>query len=202
MQSKKNEREEVRQKLQEMRKEYYMQEEHLSKISHAFQETEKKLAIQSINCTRDGLLISRLLWTATKPRMILERLTSECAAQLHEFLNLVEGCIYAFTATYKDSMPDSCCDEYQYVTSLCGILTNLSSIPEGRLFLLWNPFGRAIYTLSLNVMKTISGKKAGSLKWYLTASLCYILYLIINFEDNFNYGLQYIGQSAWKKAYF
>lgn len=137
----------------------------MSKLSHALQETEKELALQSIRCTREGLLASRLLWTTTKPRRVLERLVSECATELHDFFNLAEGCIYAFFATYKDSMPDACTDEYQYVTALCGILTNLSSIPEGRLFLMWNPLGRAIYSLILDVMGAISGKNAGSLKW-------------------------------------
>lgn len=144
----------------------------MSKLSHTLQETEKDLAVQSIRCTREGLLVSRLLWIATKPRLILEKLTSECATQLHDFLNLAEGCIYAFAATYKNSMPDPCTDEYQYVISLCGVLTNLSSIPEGRLFLMWNPFGRAIYTLIFNMMGTISGSKAGSLKWYLIS--CFV----------------------------
>lgn len=163
LESKKKEREAGKEKLQAMRKEYYMQEEHMSKLSHALQEAEKQLAMQSIKCTHEGLLVARLLWTATKPRSILEKLTSECATQLNEFLNLAEGCIYAFAATYKNSTPDSCTDEYQYVISLCGILTNLSSIPEGRLFLMWNPFGRAIYTMGLDMMRAIS---AGSLKWF------------------------------------
>lgn len=156
----------MKQKLKAMRREYYMQEEHMSKLTRTLQDNESKLAMESIKCTHEGVLLGRLLWKATKPRKVLERLTSQCSDELHDFLNLAEGSIYAFSATYGEAMPEPNTDEYQYVTALCGILTNLSSIPDGRLFLMWNPLGRAIYTLILDIMGTICGKKAGSLKWY------------------------------------
>lgn len=139
----------------------------MSKLTRTLQENERKLALQSIQCTHEGLLLSRLLWKATKPRKVLEMLTLRCTQELHDFLNLAEGCVYAFATTYAAAIPDENTDEYQYIVSLFGILTNLSSIPDGRLFLMWNPMGRALYSITLDIMETILDDKSESLKWYL-----------------------------------
>lgn len=165
----------MKQKLSILRNEYYMQEEHLSKLAHALRENEDKLTMQSAKCTREGFVFSRLIWRATKPRRILEKLTSKCADDLHDLMGLVETCIYAFSETYGNDLPSSTSDEYQYIVSLCGILTNLSSIPDGRLFLVWNPLGRAIYNLILDKMEIMHSSKAGSLKWIVLIGIYNIL---------------------------
>lgn len=165
LEDKKEERDRARKRLECLRQEYYLQEEHMSKLANTLQEGEVKLAMHSVKSTHEGLLISRLVWRATKPRRVLEMLTSECTEELHDLLNLIEACIYSFATTYGDTVPNPNSDEYQYVLCLCGILTNLSSIPDGRLFLMWNPIGRAIYSLILDIMGNVSCREAGSLKW-------------------------------------
>lgn len=145
-----------------LRTEWYMQEEHMAKISSQLRAAEQELEMQSIYCTHQGLLLSRLLWKITSIHYMVEFVTSNCSSELEEILRLIDSCIYGYMKTYSDEPFNVDSEECQYLVALCGILTNISSVPDGRHFLMNATVSRDIYDLIIKVIPCIS---TDDLKW-------------------------------------
>lgn len=56
-------------------------------------------------------------------------------------MSIVNGTFGAFVNTYRNVFPPTSNIEYQFVTGLLGIVTNISASPEGREFLITNSNG-------------------------------------------------------------
>lgn len=145
-----------------LRTEWYMQEEHMAKISSQLRAAEQELEMQSTYCTHQGLLLSRLLWKITNMHYMVEFVTSNCSSELEDILRLIDSCIYGFMKTYSDDQLNVDSEECQYLVALCGILTNISSVPDGRHFLMNATVSRDIYDLIIKVIPNIS---TDDLKW-------------------------------------
>lgn len=93
---------------------------------------------------------------------MVEFVTSNCSGELEEILRLIDSCIYGYMKTYSDEPFNVDSEECQYLVALCGILTNISSVPDGRHFLMNATVSRDIYDLIIKVIPCIS---TDDLKW-------------------------------------
>lgn len=162
---KQKEREGVRKRLEALKTEWYMQVKHMNKLSKQLSDAEKELEMQSVYCTNQGLILSRLLWKVMKLNGIVEYVTENCEEHLQELIRIVDGCIYGFIKTFRDDIPNPEAEEYQYIVALCGLLTNLSSVPDGRHFLMNNNSTLDLYNLIIQVLPQIASNKATDLQW-------------------------------------
>lgn len=162
---KEKERVEVRKRLELLKTEWYMQVEHMNRLSKELTDAEKELELQSVYCTHQGLILSRLLWKVLKMSDLVEYVTANCEEHLLELIRVVDGCIYGFRKTYQDELPSTDAEEYRYVLALCGLLTNLSSAPDGRHFLMNKDVTLDLYNLIIEFLPEIPDDAAEDLKW-------------------------------------
>lgn len=77
----------------------------------------------------------------------------------------MENCIYGFMKSFGTEVSDLKCEEYQYVLALCGILTNISSVPDGRHYLMTVPICHDVFDAIIKYIPQISTSELQILKW-------------------------------------
>lgn len=162
---KEKERAEVHKRLELLKTEWSMQVKHMNRLSKELTDAEKELELQSVYCTHQGLVLSRLLWKVLKMNNLVEYVTANCEDHLLELIRVVDGCIYGFIKTYRDEIPTIEAEEYQYIIALCGLLTNISSVPDGRHFLMNKDVTLDLYNLIIEFIPQIPADTAEDLIW-------------------------------------
>lgn len=161
-----------------MRTEWYMQEEHMVKIAKQLADAEKEIELQSDFCTHQGLVLSKLLWKVTTLNHQVEFITTKCARNLEELLKVMDGCLYGFTKTYSGDIPNPEAEECQLIVALCGVLTNISSVPDGRHFLMSRDNSLTLYDFMIGTLPSLFSGQLDDLRWYVlvpissVSSLC------------------------------
>ncbi|XP_024935511.1 heat shock factor 2-binding protein isoform X2 [Cephus cinctus] len=97
---------------------------------------------QSTFCTSLGAVLCNLLWRASYFTQNVHVWLSGFQNKVGEFLCIVNGSFVSFINTYGDGLPSMNSDEFQFIMGLLGIVTNMSSTPEGREFLITNTNGK------------------------------------------------------------
>lgn len=164
----------TKQKHENMRKEWYSQNDHLNKIASQISHKENELKYQSIFCTTQGLILSKILWKMSYADHLLDKIVAEEKLTL-ELVRMFGGCLYGFKHTYKDEMPEPSADEYRYVVCLCGFFNNLATTPDGRFFLINQPPCREVVNQIISILPKILVPNTEELKWIMLTALYNIM---------------------------
>ncbi|XP_012150159.1 heat shock factor 2-binding protein isoform X2 [Megachile rotundata] len=123
------------------------------------QEEIKYLREQILNestyCASLGAVLGNLAWRASRFPEIVDVWLSGFQHKIDEFLSITDGSFVAFINTYRNAFPPTCNVEYEFISSLLGIVTNISATPEGREFLITNRNGRDFVQKMIKLMPAL-----------------------------------------------
>ncbi|KAL2728566.1 heat shock factor 2-binding protein-like [Vespula squamosa] len=150
-------------KYEQMEEQLHIQATGLEKAIEEIQSLKIQILNQSNFCASLGAVLGNLAWRASRFPEIVDIWLSGVSNndsifftisyrvityfdflqnKVREFLSIVSGSFVAFISTYETGIPPTNNVEYQFVLGLLGIVTNISSIPKGREFLITNQNGR------------------------------------------------------------
>ncbi|KAF7394887.1 hypothetical protein HZH66_008061 [Vespula vulgaris] len=129
-------------KYEQMEEQLHIQTIELEKAIEEIQSLKIQILNQSNFCASLGAVLGNLAWRASRFPEIVDIWLSGLQNKVREFLSIVSGSFVAFISTYETGIPPTNNVEYQFVLGLLGIVTNISSIPKGREFLITNQNGR------------------------------------------------------------
>ncbi|XP_034177133.1 heat shock factor 2-binding protein [Osmia lignaria lignaria] len=110
---------------------------------------------QSTYCASLGAVLSNLSWRASRSPEIVDVWLSGFQHKIDELLSITDGSFVAFMNTYRDAFPPTCNVEYEFISGLLGIVTNISATPEGREFLITNRNGRDFVQKMIKLMPAL-----------------------------------------------
>ncbi|XP_076657098.1 heat shock factor 2-binding protein [Halictus rubicundus] len=116
---------------------------------------KEQLFNQSAYCTSLGAVLGNLTWRASRFPEIVDVWLTAFQHKIGELLSITDGSFDAFMKTYRTAFPPTSNDEYQFIISLVGIVTNISASPEGREFLITNPNGKGFMRKIVSLMPTL-----------------------------------------------
>ncbi|KAI4487258.1 hypothetical protein M0804_005407 [Polistes exclamans] len=141
---------------------------------------------QSTFCASLGAVLGNLAWRASKFPEIVDIWLSGLQNKVREFLSIVSGSFVAFISTYETGIPPTNNVEYQFVLGLLGIVTNISSVPKGREFLITNQNGKDLVEKIIKFMPNFFPVASG------THSLIRLMLMILYNVSMNNTGLSYL----------
>ncbi|XP_078035889.1 heat shock factor 2-binding protein [Augochlora pura] len=116
---------------------------------------KEQLFNQSAYCTSLGAVLGNLTWRASRFPEIVDVWLSAFQHKIGGLLSITDGSFEAFTKTYRTAFPPTSNDEYQFIISLLGIVTNISASPKGREFLITNSNGKDFIKKIVTSMPTL-----------------------------------------------
>ncbi|XP_033324170.1 heat shock factor 2-binding protein [Megalopta genalis] len=124
-------------------------------IQREIEYMKEQLFNQSAYCTSLGAVLGNLTWRASRFPEIVDVWLSAFQHKIGELLSITDGSFEAFMKTYRTAFPPTSNDEYQFIISLLGIVTNISASPEGREFLITNSNGKDFIKKIVTLMPTL-----------------------------------------------
>jgi len=124
---------------------------------------------QSEYCAKLGVGTCTLLWKASQIQDAVESMLK--GEDGNNFYQVAHHTLEYFVTAVQDatSKLDDTTTEYQFVLSLCGVLTNFSASPEGRDSLMTSQHGIDLVTSIMIVLWSLSCKES---KWMKLRNLC------------------------------
>ncbi|XP_046823224.1 heat shock factor 2-binding protein-like [Vespa crabro] len=161
--SRKDEREPgLQYKYEQMEEQLHIQATELEKAIEETQTLKIQILNQSNFCASLGAVLGNLAWRASRFPEIVDIWVSGLQNKVREFLSIVSGSFVAFISTYETSIPPTNNVEYQFVLGLLGIVTNISSTPKGREFLITSQNGRDLVEKIIKFMPNFLSIASGT----------------------------------------
>ncbi|KAI4500271.1 hypothetical protein M0802_004688 [Mischocyttarus mexicanus] len=173
-------------KYDEMKEQLHSQTIELEKAIKETQSLKIQILNQSSFCASLGAVLGNLAWRASRFPEIVDIWLSGLQNKVREFLSIVSGSFVAFISTYETGIPPTNNVEYQFVLGLLGIVTNISSIPKGREFLITNQNGKDLVEKIIKFMPNFFPVAPG------THSLIRLMLMILYNVSMNNTGLSYL----------
>ncbi|KAK2589238.1 hypothetical protein KPH14_002039 [Odynerus spinipes] len=133
---------ELKYKYEQLKEQLHNQTIELERAIEETQNLKIQILNQSTFCASLGAVLGNLAWRASRFPEIVDIWLSGLQNKVREFLSIVSGSFVAFISTYETGIPPTNNVEYQFVLGLLGIVTNISSMPKGREFLITNQNGK------------------------------------------------------------
>ncbi|XP_015179837.1 PREDICTED: heat shock factor 2-binding protein-like [Polistes dominula] len=169
-----------------MKEQLHSQTIELEKAIKETQSLKIQILNQSTFCASLGAVLGNLAWRASRFPEIVDIWLSGLQNKVREFLSIVSGSFVAFISTYETGIPPTNNVEYQFVLGLLGIVTNISSIPKGREFLITNQNGKDLVEKIIKFMPNFFPVASG------THSLIRLMLMILYNVSMNNTGLSYL----------
>ncbi|XP_014615712.1 PREDICTED: heat shock factor 2-binding protein-like [Polistes canadensis] len=173
-------------KYEQMKEQLHSQTIELEKAIKETQSLKIQILNQSTFCASLGAVLGNLAWRASRFPEIVDIWLSGLQNKVREFLSIVSGSFVAFISTYETGIPPTNNVEYQFVLGLLGIVTNISSVPKGREFLITNQNGKDLVEKIIKFMPNFFPVASG------THSLIRLMLMILYNVSMNNTGLSYL----------
>ncbi|KAK7597983.1 hypothetical protein V9T40_014939 [Parthenolecanium corni] len=124
---------EIEEELQRLGMELMNKENMLTNLRNELKDVKNTLFIQSSYTASLGATLCTLLWRACGDKLIASDLLKQ--RKLVDFLKMIPDSLRSFFQSFGENLPSVKSQEYQFILSMIGIITNLTAVSEGRQFL-------------------------------------------------------------------
>ncbi|XP_063991299.1 heat shock factor 2-binding protein-like [Diachasmimorpha longicaudata] len=98
-------------------------------------------------CTHLGAVLGNILWKSSRSSPLVDLWLNENRQNLTDFLSIANTALESFLQTFGENLPDIKEDQCQFMMSLMGTVTNISSNSTGRQFLISHENGKVLIKL-------------------------------------------------------
>ncbi|XP_026470833.1 heat shock factor 2-binding protein-like [Ctenocephalides felis] len=154
-------------RIENLQDEWQAQQEHMGRMQAEMYKLRRQLSHQSSFCASLGAVLGQLVWKASQVAIVVEKMLAGFQNKVGDFFCIVEGTLASFLETYKGSMPGPESDERQFLLSMCGVITNIAAVPQGREFLCASPNGLTLIQAILKAIPAVPLPSGRELKRYL-----------------------------------
>lgn len=121
-----------------------------------------QLKKQSSFCAKMGATMGTILWKCCKIPNTVDIIVS--SENLNDLIILTNGTLVSFMETFNSSFPRLDTDEYKFVLSLCGTLTNVAAQQQGRQYILSEKIGLSFSNNIITYLKYLDFPDARVMK--------------------------------------